>query len=113
MNGCLHYENKFIETLNNPETVGQDIANLLVHAQEAYKTLSRKGFKEDPAKNPDIAFAFANGAELLLDISRDIEAFLERLDSLHLNGGGWPSQFSYDRTVFSEQFSKIYIGATQ
>jgi hypothetical protein len=112
----LHQEKiatHFIETLSTPETVGQDIADLLARAQDAHKSLSRKGFKEDPSKNPDIAFAFANGAELLLDISRDIEAFLERLDSLHLNGGGWSSQFSYDRAVFSEQFNKIYIGATQ
>ncbi|SCA56814.1 conserved hypothetical protein [Candidatus Terasakiella magnetica] len=100
----------FIEIIHDEETVGPDIAKLMVDAEQAYNGFSRKGFKEDVSQAPELSLAFSQGADLLLDISRDIDAFLERLDNLSLAGGGWQSQFSYDRTVFSGQFSKIYGG---
>ncbi len=99
---------RFVEILHDEKTVGPELAEIMSHAQEAYASLSRKGFKEDPASNPILTHALADGADLLVDISQDIEAFLERLDSLPLAGGGWQSQFSYDRTIFCGQFSKIY-----
>lgn len=98
---------RFIELMHDPETVGEELAEIMENAQIAHAGNARKGFKEDPS-DPDLILAFHEGAVLLIDIARDIDAFLERLENLNLAGGGWQSQFSYDRTVFCGQFSKIY-----
>jgi len=107
----LHHNNiadRFIEIMHDADIVGDELAEVMTHAQIAHTGLSRKGFKEDLSQNSELASAFSQGADLLLDISRDIDAFLERLDNLPLAGGGWQSQYSFDRTVFSGQFDKIY-----
>lgn len=98
----------FMTILQDETAVGGDIANIMCQAETAYKGLSRKGFKEAPHSRPDRSEAYAEGAELLFEISQDIEAYLERLDSLPLAGSGWQAQFSHDRTAFSTQFSQIY-----
>ncbi|WP_419799214.1 MAG: hypothetical protein ACNI26_05995 [Terasakiella sp.] len=98
----------FIELVQNSENVGQDIAQLMQNAQTAYSGLSRKGFKDDLSQSPDLVQAFSLGASLLLDVARDIEAFLERLDQIRLAEGNWQKQFSHDLAVFCGQFDKIY-----
>ena len=99
---------RFMDMLHDASLVGIELAGVMSDAQTAYSNLSRKGFKEDPAADPSLIQAFVEGAGLLIDISQDIEAYLERLDNMPLAGGGWQSQFSYDRTIFCGQFSKIY-----
>ncbi|WP_135076283.1 hypothetical protein [Terasakiella sp. SH-1] len=101
---------RFMSILHDPQAVGPKVAEMMSTSEIAYKKLSRKGFKEDVHEHPELCIAFAQGADLLLDIARDIDAFLERLDCMALAGGGWQSQFSYDRTLFNGQFSKIYGG---
>lgn len=98
----------FIELVQKSENVGQDIAQLMQNAQKAYSGLSRKGFKDDVSQSPDLVQAFSLGAALLLDVARDIEAFLERLDQINLSEGNWQKQFSHDLAVFCGQFDKIY-----
>lgn len=98
---------RFVELMYDPNTVGDELAEIMENAQKAHAGNARKGFKGG-ASDPDLIQAFHEGADLLLDIARDIDAYLERLDGLVLAGGGWQSQFSYDRTVFCGQFSKIY-----
>lgn len=100
----------FMELLQDPAQVGADVADIMCQAETAYKGISRKGFKEDIGENEDLVEAFAKGADILMLIAQDIDAYLERLDNLCLAGGGWQSQYSYDRTIFSGQFSKIYGG---
>lgn len=102
---------RFMELMQDPETVGVELAEIMENAQTAHAGNARKGFKEDPS-DPDLIHAFHEGANVLLDIACDIDAYLERLESLNLAGGGWQSQFSYDRTVFCGQFSKIYGDAS-
>ncbi|MDV7339128.1 hypothetical protein RYZ26_05965 [Terasakiella sp. A23] len=103
---------QFMDILHDPEKVGSDVADLMNNAQKAHAGLARKGFKEDASDNPDLTKALSEGSEILLEISQDIDAFLERLDNLPLAGGGWQSQFSYDRTIFCGQFDKIYGAAS-
>jgi hypothetical protein len=99
---------RFIELMHDPKTVGVELATMMQAAENAYGGIQRKGFKEKEISDPDLIQAFHEGADVLLDISHDIEAFLERLENVHLAGGGWQSQFSYDLTIFNAQFSKIY-----
>ncbi|WP_417831367.1 hypothetical protein [Terasakiella sp.] len=98
----------FIELVQKSENVGQDIAQLMQNAQKAYSGLSRKGFKDEVSQSPDLVQAFSLGAALLLDVARDIEAFLERLDQIRLAEGNWQKQFSHDLGIFCGQFDKIY-----
>ncbi|NVK20457.1 MAG: hypothetical protein HWE30_17320 [Methylocystaceae bacterium] len=100
----------FMDLLHDPDQVGEDVAKVMSQAETAYKGLARKGFKEDVRSNDDLVEAFSKGADLLGLISQDIDAYLERLDNLPLAGGGWHAQYSYDRSVFDAQFSKIYGG---
>jgi len=102
---------RFMDILQHEDQVGAEIADLLQTAQEAYAKTARKGFKDEINDQPELSHTFATGAALMLDIARDIDAFLERLDSLKLAGGGWQAQYSLDHTVFKSQFNKIYTGA--
>lgn len=104
--------NRFISLLHDPQRVGAEITRIMDQAEQAHGSISRKGFKEDPKNDPDLVHAFHEGADLLLDIAQDIDNFLKRLDQLDLTGGQWSSQFSYDRRLFSSQFTQIYGDAS-
>ncbi|WP_417796060.1 hypothetical protein [Terasakiella pusilla] len=98
----------FMTILKDENEVGADIAEVMSQAETAYKGMSRKGFKEAAHTQSDRSEAYIEGANLLFEISQDIEAYLERLEGLPLAGNGWQAQFSHDRATFSTQFSHIY-----
>lgn len=107
----LHTEQitrKFLDILHDPDSVGSDISDLLKEAQKSYAGLSRKGFKEDPATNPDLTEAFSKGATLLHGLSKDLQNFLEKSNAATQGDHFWESCFKDDCIEFQNQFSKIY-----
>lgn len=105
------FSDHFMQTIQAYDNVGDEIAKLMEKAQNAYDGLSRKGFKEDIVQNPDLSDAFSKGADLLLDIAREIDAFLNQLERLNLNADDWSEQFAQDHHIFCTQFEKIYAEA--
>lgn len=102
---------RFLNILSDPEQVGEELAALMLRSQNAYKGLSRKGFKEDLSEHPVLRTAFIEGSPLLIDILHDIQAYLERLDSLEITKSCWDNQFNSDRRVFAGQFETLYGAA--
>ena len=98
----------FLTLLEDPERVGEELANLVADARSAHRGFNREGFKEE--QDEELIEGFERGTTALLDIKKALDDFVERLKSLPLQGTDWKDQFDLDRRVFTEQFKMLYGG---
>ena len=73
-------------------------------ARKAFKALSRKGFEEEGLDDPDVVAAFGQASAPLVTIRDQLARALEDLQK----DEGWQAEFEIDRSLFGEQFGRIY-----
>ncbi len=98
----------FLALLQDEESVGPEIASIMKRAQQSHHALTRKGFREDVQEDGEIATALCEGAQILLEIARDMDAFMKKLNTLLPSEQDWKRLEEDDRQTFAHQFTQIY-----
>ena len=80
----------------------------LADARRAWEGIDRTGFEAGRLDDPDVIDGFRAGAGALIAIAGQIEAYLGRLRGIDRGDRGLDRRFADDRTIFSEQFIRIY-----
>ena len=99
---------RLLPGLEDPSIAGPAMASLLQDAKSAFKGLARQGFRDEEAQAPDVVEAFVAGIEPLLELRRELSAFIDHLSAVRLPETDWQSQFESDRQTFRRQFLMIY-----
>ena len=91
-----------------PDIDETEKARIAEDAARAFRQLTRKGFNEAALRDEDHIEGFRTGAGAILSIAAQLEAFLDAMARLDEASLGLDGQHDADRSVFSNQFAKIY-----
>lgn len=83
-----------------------DLSQLLTSCEAAAKRLTRKGFQDTTDTDHEESFAEAAGA--LIAIRAILTRFLNRLDRLARELGGWEARYAADARLFKSHFQILY-----
>lgn len=78
----------------------------LERAEQTYSRLSRQGFKEDIRNHPSLIPAFEQGCAALLELYEALQNYVQCLEQQNHD---WAPIFTADRTLFRQQFQKLYL----
>jgi hypothetical protein len=108
---ALHPEKmsqNFIHICHNPQQSPAQLSQLIEEAEIAYHGLSRKGFREDPQKNPTLLEAFEEGASLLKPIQDNLVDFCAEFEKEKHDPQFWSQKYKQDHAIFCTQFDRLY-----
>lgn len=77
-------------------------------AEQAFMSLTRKGFDESFLANDENIEGFRIGAGALIAVGSQLETFIAAIRRLDAGDSGLENMFSEDRKAFSAQFHTIY-----
>jgi len=87
-------------------------ANVLEEAEDAFRNISRKGFREADLGDPEIRDGFRIGTDALIQIREHLGRYLTTLDRLEAEDPELAEQFEADLKTFRDRFSVLYGGAS-
>lgn len=99
------FQQALADDFEDPDFDGSEMADA---SAKALKKLTRKGFEEDAHLDGDRVEAFNLAAGALIEIARQLENYLARLDQLNNTEPALAGWFDTDKTLFSQEFTSLY-----
>jgi hypothetical protein len=109
--GAQNPESIFEIARNNNTQDDIEIENrsdIIVDAEMAFKSLTRKGFNDEFLSDADGIEGFRIGAGALLSISNQLEIFLSRMEALDQKTSSLGEKYDEDKRGFRAHFNRLY-----
>ena len=100
-----------LERNDLPDIDSARSTEIFEEAARAFRRLTRKGFDEASLADENHVEGFRVGAGAVLEIAAQLESFLQSASRLDQACPGLAAKYDQDRSLFREQFAKLYGGA--